>query len=307
VWWIKVVGQVVQHQKEKQNDGDGGGGLSLVENVDNLLNGALHQSSVNGTISLLYSFLLPFLQLSEKKSLQDCPPQKGFVRLKFKEAHMITLSKAGGFIYTDIQHVHDFHGFLHSNLSGGELFQADAKGSLPKFMANKPQADIMLKEINRVREAIYNNPIHCPQPQQESVSDGGEKGGEEHKDKPASEKDEEKPDEGQQKDQDVEEKQEDNEEEKKDKGERPTQRKEGRRGLTIKQSNLYIYLLMIIILLLFIIINKSEQITGSVKGREGSRCAQPRATQGLACISALDGVTTLFPHLSRLKDGRNSG
>jgi len=56
VWWIKVVGQVAQHQKEKQCGGGGGGGggggdggggdgagSSLVENVDNLLDGALHQ------------------------------------------------------------------------------------------------------------------------------------------------------------------------------------------------------------------------------------------------------------------------
>ena len=34
--------------------------------------------------------------------------------------------------------------------------QADAKGRLPKAMANGPQADVMLKEIEGVRKAIRN-------------------------------------------------------------------------------------------------------------------------------------------------------
>jgi hypothetical protein len=34
--------------------------------------------------------------------------------------------------------------------------QADAKGSLPKRMANGPQADVMLKEIEGVRKALRN-------------------------------------------------------------------------------------------------------------------------------------------------------
>jgi hypothetical protein len=40
--------------------------------------------------------------------------------------------------------------------------QADAKGRLPKAMANGPQADVMLKEIEGVRKALRNPPQRRP-------------------------------------------------------------------------------------------------------------------------------------------------
>ena len=64
-----------------------------------------------------------------------------FVRTTFKGAHLIeTNEKNDGFLYTYLQY-------------------ADPGGSIPKMLANRPQCDIILKEIEGIRKAM-KNPIY---------------------------------------------------------------------------------------------------------------------------------------------------
>lgn len=196
VWWIKVVGEVFGDEAEvkdevakktntKEVDDDDEENEEnedevqphpLLRNVDNLLDEGLHvrqhewhQLYVDGRIfervddqaELCYfQYASPIFFVSGRDTCyikmrrdlddggfilsyrsirhDDCPPHKDYVRLEFEGAHMITpLKDSKGFTYTYIQH-------------------ADAKGRLPKAMANGPQADVMLKEIEGVRKAIRN-------------------------------------------------------------------------------------------------------------------------------------------------------
>nr|ACD54782.1 unknown [Philodina roseola] len=62
-----------------------------------------------------------------------------FVRTIFKGAHLIEKTeKNTGFRYTYIQH-------------------ADPGGSIPKILANRPQCDIIFKEIEGIRRAMKNS------------------------------------------------------------------------------------------------------------------------------------------------------
>ncbi|CAF1093944.1 unnamed protein product [Adineta steineri] len=64
-----------------------------------------------------------------------------FVRTIFKGAHLIEATDNGnGFRYTYIQY-------------------ADPGGRIPKILANRPQCDIILNEIEGIRKAM-KNPIH---------------------------------------------------------------------------------------------------------------------------------------------------
>lgn len=69
-------------------------------------------------------------------------PTKKFVRTVFKGAHLIERTdRAKGFRYTYLQY-------------------ADPGGSIPKVLANRPQCQIILKEIEGIRRAM-KNPIKC--------------------------------------------------------------------------------------------------------------------------------------------------
>jgi hypothetical protein len=68
-------------------------------------------------------------------------PSGKFVRTIFQGAHLIETNNRGdGFRYTYIQY-------------------ADPGGRIPKVLANRPQCDIILKEIEGIRRAM-KNPIH---------------------------------------------------------------------------------------------------------------------------------------------------
>jgi hypothetical protein len=68
-------------------------------------------------------------------------PSGKFVRTIFQGAHLIeTNDRGNGFRYTYIQY-------------------ADPGGRIPKVLANRPQCDIILKEIEGIRRAM-KNPIH---------------------------------------------------------------------------------------------------------------------------------------------------
>ena len=68
-------------------------------------------------------------------------PTGKFIRTTFKGAHLIEKSeKDEGFRYTYLQY-------------------ADPGGLIPKILANRPQCDIILKEIEGIRCAM-KNPIH---------------------------------------------------------------------------------------------------------------------------------------------------
>ena len=61
-----------------------------------------------------------------------------FVRTIFKGAHLIEkLEQSNGFRYTYLQY-------------------ADPGGRIPKTLANRPQCDIILKEIEGIRRAMKN-------------------------------------------------------------------------------------------------------------------------------------------------------
>ncbi len=67
-----------------------------------------------------------------------------FVRTIFKGAHLIeTTDNGNGFLYTYLQY-------------------ADPGGRIPKIFANRPQCDIILKEIEGIRRAM-KNPIRSNQ------------------------------------------------------------------------------------------------------------------------------------------------
>ena len=62
-----------------------------------------------------------------------------FVRTHFKGAHLIERAEQdNGFTYTYLQY-------------------ADPGGQIPKMLANRPQCDIILKEIEGIRRAMKNS------------------------------------------------------------------------------------------------------------------------------------------------------
>ncbi|CAF1303664.1 unnamed protein product [Didymodactylos carnosus] len=172
IWWIKVVANVTN---------------GIIDNVDDLLDASLkerqaqwHELYVDGGTIHRYSdtaeicyfkysspikLVSPrdtcYLKIRRPLSFQSetrdyrgfilsyrsislpcrAPVAHGYVRTVFKGAHLIE-ELVDGFRYTYIQH-------------------ADPGGSLPKMFANRPQCDIVLKEVEGIRKAIQN-PILKP-------------------------------------------------------------------------------------------------------------------------------------------------
>ncbi|CAF1196386.1 unnamed protein product [Adineta steineri] len=165
IWWIKLVGYVEN---------------SSLANIDDLLNTSLkerhpewHELYINGRIicknddgrsefcyfqyaspsalisprdtcylkvrrNLANGFLLSYRSIDHPEAI-DLSGK--FVRTIFKGAHLIEATDNGnGFRYTYIQY-------------------ADPGGRIPKILANRPQCDIILNEIEGIRKAM-KNPIH---------------------------------------------------------------------------------------------------------------------------------------------------
>lgn len=91
--------------------------------------------------NLVNGFILSYRSIDRPETIDTSGK---FVRTNFKGAHLIeTNDNNNGFIYTYIQY-------------------ADPGGHIPKMFANRPQCNIILKEVEGIRRAM-KNPIHSNQ------------------------------------------------------------------------------------------------------------------------------------------------